>query len=1809
MRQSSSNKHNMTKKNGFLLDLTLDSEFLPSFFQLADTTSQWIFSGNQTLNASFDSTRAGLDPASISSANQFFVSPSVFRAPQELLPKFVFENTSTLKNDSTTVSILGAPDGVIPGPAPAQPAKSFSEILVQFNLSATAEQKSAAIYAVGGQYVNTVRFSDGDKGDLLLVKINQPAADEVIQALSKNPFVSFAENNWSLGVQLIPNDPYYTGGSLWGMYGDQTSPANTYGSQAGEAWVANHLGSTAVVIGDIDTGIDYTHIDLYQNIWLNQRELPNFAFIDTDVDGFITFRDLNQSQNQSFVSDLNNNGRIDAGDLLQDTRYENGVDNDSNGYIDDMIGWNWVNNNNDPYDDNNHGTHTGGTIGASAFNGTGVIGVSPNVQIMALKFLDASGSGSTSGAISAQDYYTAASVANPAEKFVATNNSWGGGGFSQALMDSIVNAARKDILFVAAAGNSAVNTDISANYPSNYSTLSTVGYESVISVAAITSTGALASFSNYGATTVDLGAPGASIFSTTPSGTYASFSGTSMATPHVTGAIALYAAEHIDFSAAQLREVLLSSTIATTSLSGKTVTGGRLDVDGMFNVSVTPPPPQVSIAATTPSLNEGNSGFTVASFTVSLSVAMPTSASVSWVLAGVGSSPSSPDDFSGATSGIVNFSPGVTQQTIQINIIGDTTFEPNEQFTVTLSSPSSGLSMGQASATTTILDDDDDYSFDSSTTGVVTVNGSASTGVINFAADADALKISLVANTSYLFSQNSTSSVDPYLYLYDSNFSLLDSNDDANGTLNSQIAYTALTTGAFYLGAKAFSTSVGSYSVSAISVVTPPPPQVSIAATTPSLNEGNSGFTVASFTVSLSVAMPTSASVSWVLAGVGSSPSSPDDFSGATSGIVNFSPGVTQQTIQINIIGDTTFEPNEQFTVTLSSPSSGLSMGQASATTTILDDDDDYSFDSSTTGVVTVNGSASTGVINFAADADALKISLVANTSYLFSQNSTSSVDPYLYLYDSNFSLLDSNDDANGTLNSQIAYTALTTGAFYLGAKAFSTSVGSYSVSAISQSAINGTTGNDTINGTFVCDTINGLAGNDTINGLNADDNLYGGDGNDILDGGSGNDLLDGGLGTDTASYAGTTTSVNVDLRLANIGQNTIGAGIDQLVSIENLIGGLGGDTLHGDSLSNYIDGADGDDLIDGGEGNDTLIGGNNGTAGDTVSYITAGSAVTVNLDLTTVQNTGGGGGDTLSGFENLIGSEWSDILTGTGGNNLINAGAGDDTIVGVVGADTIDGGGGIDTIRLAVTSAALNAMNNAALINVEAIDASTATAGVVVNLALQTEGFTFTGSAFADTFTGTGAADTIVGVVGADTINGGGSTDTIRLSATSAALNAMTNARLINVEAIDASTAAAGVTVSLANQTEGFIFTGSAFADTFTGTGAADTIVDVIGADTINGGAGTDTIRLSATSAALNAMTNAALTNVEAINAATAAAGVVVNLGLQTEGFAVTGSAFNDTLTGAAGVDNVNAGAGDDTILGVVGADTIDGGAGTDTIRITATSAALNAMTNARLINVEAIDASTAAAGVVVNLSNQTEGFTFTGSASGDTFTGTGAADTIVGVVGADMINGGGGIDTIRLTATSAALNAMTNAGLTNVEAIDASTAAAGVVVSLAVQSEGFTLTGSGFADTLTGGSGVDILNGGAGVDTLNGGLGNDVLTGGAGSDIFQFSSAIGGVGNIDQITDYNAPTDVINLSSAIFTGLATTSGLATGQLAAASFNLNAATGTGSQIVYNTTTGALSFDTNGAAAGGATQFGTLTAPTGTINNLEFFIV
>lgn len=1549
MSQSSSNGRNINKKNGLILDSTLDSDQLPDFFEWATTIDYGLFIGNQPFGPAFPALGNGFDQAPIFPTNALIGSPAELHIPQAAQPQTVSNHTTSTKVEATAgFSILGAPDGAVLAPSHAQPAKAFSEILVQFNLNATAAQKSAAIASVGGQIIETVRASDGEKGDLLLVKVNQPAADKVIEALSHNPVISFAENNWSVGVQLASNDPYYTGGNLWGMYGDQTSPSNAYGSQAGEAWAANHLGSTAVVIGDIDTGIDYTHIDLYQNIWLNQRELPNFAFVDTDSDGFITFRDLNQSQNASFVSDFNNNGRIDAGDLLQDTRYENGVDNDGNGYIDDLIGWDWVNNDNDPYDDNNHGTHTSGTIGATGFNGTGVIGVSPNVQLMALKFLSASGSGSTANAVRAQDYYTAASVANPSGEFIATSNSWGGGGYSQALMDSIIGAARKDILFVAAAGNNSANTDTTANYPSNYSTLTTVGYESVISVAAITSTGALASFSNYGASTVDLGAPGVSIYSTVAGGGYASYQGTSMATPHVAGALALYAAEHPDLSAAQLRDILLSSTVATASLSGKTVTGGRLNVDAMFDVIVTDPTPQVYISANAASLNEGNSGTTSAGFTIGLSMAMTTVATIDWALAGSGTNPASLSDFTGATSGTITFQPGVTQQTIQVSIVGDTTIEPNEQFTITLSNPSAGLSISQASATTTILNDEDDYSFDSTTTGVVTVNASPSTGIIDFASDADAFKISLVAGTSYLFNQNSTSSLDPYLYLYNSAFSLLASNDDSNGTLNSQIAYTATSTGTFYLGAKGYSTSVGSYSVNAVSQTTvngttgndtlngtfvsdtinglagndilnglnandtlyggdgndilnggagadtqdggngsdlymidtasdytgdsiadtgaSGVDEVRFAATSASTLTLTSAFTgieavkigtgtataadtTATTAINVNASAVTSSGLNLV-GNAGSNTLTGTQFADVLDGGLGadtLNGGLGDDTYYVDDLADVvnevggggidTVNASVSFTLATTAAAgvenlvltgaaaingngnalSNSITGNSAANVIDGGDGDDTLFGNAGNdtliggnGADQISGGAGDDAIDGGAGSDTVRFDAAwSNIAYSYDATSavftfsgaaigTDTVQNVEYFTDINGLTKSVSDLISDTVAPSLASSSPADEAVDVLASAnivlnFSeavragtgsilinengalwstidindatqvTIVGStvtinpisnfgsgksYDVqfssgvitdiagnvfaglsagdlnfnAALTYNVINGSANSDTLTGTSSLDSMDGLGGNDNISGLDGNDLIYGGDGNDVLNGGAGNDLLDGGAGTDTASYAGTASAVTVDLRLSNNWQDTIGAGLDKLVSIENLTGGLGGDTLTGDGLANRIDGGAGDDLIDGGAGNDTLIGGTNSAFGDTVSYATATSAVTVSLAVTKAQSTGGSGSDTLSGFENLIGSNYNDTLTGTGGNNVINGGAGADIIVGGLGRDTLIGGMGNDVFDFNSISETGNSDTTCDVINdflqgfdkidLSTIDASSAVGG-----------------------------------------------------------------------------------------------------------------------------------------------------------------------------------------------------------------------------------------------------------------------------------------------------------------------------------------------------------------------------------------------------------------------------------------------------------------------------------------------------------------
>lgn len=329
-----------------------------------------------------------------------------------------------------------------------------------------------------------------------------------------------------------------------------------------DAWKQTR-GRTDVVVAVLDTGVDYTHEDLAPNMWRNPGE--------SGVDG--------QGKDRS----------------------SNGVDDDGNGYIDDIVGWDFVTKDNKPYDfttsvldmlmgggNPGHGTHCAGNVAARGGNGKGIAGVAPNVKIMALRFLSEKGQGTTADAISAIYY----AIANGAR---ITSNSWGSEGEdpnddNQALKDAIAASQSAGVLFVAAAGNGHQgvgynnDTDAKPAYPASYPD------DIIVSVAALDVNGALGSFSNWGATSVDLGAPGVKVFSTVPDNKYAdtviegmaTWDGTSMATPHVSGAAALYWSKYPEKNWRQVKDALLNSVKSTSSMTGKSTSGGRLDVANLL---------------------------------------------------------------------------------------------------------------------------------------------------------------------------------------------------------------------------------------------------------------------------------------------------------------------------------------------------------------------------------------------------------------------------------------------------------------------------------------------------------------------------------------------------------------------------------------------------------------------------------------------------------------------------------------------------------------------------------------------------------------------------------------------------------------------------------------------------------------------------------------------------------------------------------------------------------------------------------------------------------------------------------------------------------------------------------------------------------------------------------------------------------------------------------------------------------------------------------------------------------------------------
>lgn len=404
------------------------------------------------------------------------------------------------------------------------PLYARDEILVRFAAGVSAGEAQAAVAQIGASV--TERFDIVE--NLYLVKLAPPMTPaDAIAAFKTQGGTLYAEPNYTLRAFATPNDSRFS--ELWGLHNTGQSGGTTDADiDAPEAWDIT-TGSSSVVVAVVDTGIDYNHPDLAANMIQNE------------------------------------------------TNCADGVDNDGNGHVDDCYGLDTINNDTNPMDDNRHGTHVAGTIGATGNNSVGVVGVNWNVKLMACKFLNASGSGSTSNAVKCLSYI--ATMKDRGVNIVATNNSWGGGGFSQSLEDAIDVQRQKGILFIAAAGNSTTDHDLGNVYPASHY------LPNIIAVASQTRTNMLSSFSDFGRRTVHLGAPGSAILSTTLNNSYTSLSGTSMATPHVAGVAALLKAQDSTRDWRAIRNLILAGGSNASALAGTTVTGKRLNAAGSLSCS------------------------------------------------------------------------------------------------------------------------------------------------------------------------------------------------------------------------------------------------------------------------------------------------------------------------------------------------------------------------------------------------------------------------------------------------------------------------------------------------------------------------------------------------------------------------------------------------------------------------------------------------------------------------------------------------------------------------------------------------------------------------------------------------------------------------------------------------------------------------------------------------------------------------------------------------------------------------------------------------------------------------------------------------------------------------------------------------------------------------------------------------------------------------------------------------------------------------------------------------------------------------
>ncbi len=1494
------------------------------------------------------------------------------------------------------------------------------------------------------------------------------------------------------------NDPGLV--QLWGLHNtEQTGGTNDADIDAPEAWEIQ-TGDANFVIGVIDTGVDYNHPDLVNNIWTNPGET--------------------------------------AGD---------NIDNDGNGYVDDVHGWDFVGNDNDPMDGHGHGTHVSGTIAGQGNNEIGVTGVAWNAKIMPIEIFNAQGGGAFSSVIvNAINYATAMGVK-------LTNNSWGGGGYDSAIYNAISAANAQGMLFVAAAGNEYTNNDSFPHYPSNYD------LANILSVASTTHTDQKSDFSNYGVNSVDLAAPGSSIYSTWPNSSYNTISGTSMATPHVVGAAALVWSEHPDWTAAQVKAALIGSVDPLASLSGLVASSGRLNVFNALNFDAST---TASISVTVAPFSVLEDGSANLIYTLSRSGDLTNPLQVNFSLTGAAKSSTvgaeladysvftaSEGFFNTATGyGSVTFDSGASTAQVIVDPSADTQPESASE-SVVLTITSGAYSVESPSKATGAIISEEALPIFNNTGNIQILD--------NNAANPYPSEIVVSSLTGLIASVNVKLSGLSHTYLEDVDIFLQGPGgqkvmllSDAGGSSNvlgvdlsfSQSASQAVPYSGVTSGTYLPTDYEDGYSSDVFPYPAPSGPYGSnLGAFNNTSPNGSWKLYVRDDYNGLAGAITGGWSLEFNMMTAGTSGN--DTFNSLTGG-QGFA----------GLAGNDTYNINHANVQTIESPAQGIDIVNLGGDqrSFILPSsvekiyytgpvDNTHSgtinfphriwYYNGFTSVLTGNNDTVTGSGNYiqgGAGLDILNGGAGADTLV-----GGAGLD--VYIVDN---ALDVVTEAAGPTDIDWVQTTLAT--YTLGAN-----LENLVFEGGSATTGNGNALNNSLYGTVVAsNTLNGLAGNDTLQGAGYADSLNGGDGDDNLVPGTVpyyvnvnvNDTVDGGLGIDTLSLPGYYADYSVsrpnatDTVLINewSGERITARGIEWVdfynyydtkpmtalytsasAFNDTLIGTPGADTINGLAGNDSITGLEGNDTLIGGLGNDTLIGGlgddtyevnvatdviieNTGEGVDqvNVAYTAAGTYTLSNA----IENATVTAGATIA--VNLTGNALDNILIGNAAINILLGGDGNDKLDGGLGADQLKGGKGDDeyTINIAtdVITENLNEGIDRVYVKFTALGTYTLAANLENAAVLSTPSVTvnLTGNALDNVLMGHDGLNNLAGGAGNDTLiagkvnsstlndtaDGGLGTDTLVLQGAYDDGTAYTISRPNATDTVLIN-AATGERIT-ARGIEYLLFTdGQKFLDlanlpNTAATAYNDVLIGLASENNINGLAGNDSL---------------------------------------------SGSTGNDTLIGGPGNDRLIGGPGDDVYEVDIATDVIIENIDEGTDQVNANFIAAGTYTLSDNIENATV---TAGATIAVNLTGNALDNILMGNAANNILLGGIGNDKLDGGLGADQLKGGKGDDEYTINIATDVITENLNEGIDRVyvkfTALGTYTLAANLenAAVLSTPSVTVNLTGNALDNVLMGHDGLNNLAGGAGNDTLiagkvNSSTLNDTADGGLGTDTLVLQGA----------------------------------------------------------------------------------------------------